>query len=796
MPEALDQAPYRDASLPLEQRIEDLLDRMSPEEKIAQLGCVWSTQLVEDEAFSTGRAAELLRDGTGQVTRIGASTGLRPQESAAFMNAIQRHLVEQTRLGIPAIVHEESTGGFTARDADQLPQGIGLASTWDPALVEAGADLIRQQMLAVGARQTLAPVLDIARDPRWGRVEETYGEDPYLASRMGVAYVRGVQGGDLRRGVAATAKHFLGYGLSEGGHNHRPAHIGPRELREVFARPFLAAIQEADLASVMNAYNDVDGLPCGGSKEILDDLLRGELGFEGLVVADYFTVMLLMSAHRVAADKADAAQMALEAGLDVELPATDCYAELAPRLASGQLSMDVVDRSVRRVLRLKLELGLFEEPYVDEGARRRPIKRPAAGSSPGSSRASPSCCCATRAICFPSTPPSRASRSSAPARTTRACSRATTTTPPTWRSSTGKPTQDPDGLLPRSEARAHSRRAPGSRPRRRPSKAFGRRSRAQTRVIHAGLRRAGRRRATDIPEAVAPRARLRWRWSSSADARAWWAAARAASFATPRTWASRASSSVSSKRSSRPGRRRWWCSSTAGCSPFPGSPRRCPPSSEAWLPGEEGGGAIADLLFGSVNPSGRLPVSLPHNVGQLPVYHYQKWAGQGDGQGETSWPDYNDGPAAPLFPFGHGLSYTRFEYSGSAALRGVHRLPTRAIEITFELSATRAERAGEEVVQLYLQDPVASVTRPLQQLAGFARIALAAGERGRLRFTLDPSQLAFYDRAMKRIIEPGKIEVRAGASSRDIRLSGAFRIEGDIRTLEPHEIRATRVEIE
>ena len=249
------------------------------------------------------RADRLLAHGIGEITRIGATTGLRPRERAAFTNEIQRYLVENTRLGIPAIVHEESTAGLCARDATQFPQAIGLASAWDPDLIERIGVVIREQMVATGARHTLAPVLDVARDPRWGRVEETYGESAYLAARLGVAYVRGVQG-DLATGVAATGKHFLGYALSEGGLNHAPVHLGPRELREVVAEPFRAAIPEAGLATVMNSYASVDGLPCGGSKAILDDLLRGELGFTGAVVADYSTTELLMSHHRIAATRA------------------------------------------------------------------------------------------------------------------------------------------------------------------------------------------------------------------------------------------------------------------------------------------------------------------------------------------------------------------------------------------------------------------------------------------------------------------------------------------------------------
>src|SRR3954462_9561002 len=256
--------------------IDAVLSRMTLDEKLAQLGCVWCTALVADNAFSARRAARVLAQGIGEITRIGGTTGMCPRDRAAFTNEIQRYLVEQTRLGIPAIVHEESTAGLCARDATQFPQAIGLAATWNPALVEQIAGVIRGQMVATGARHTLAPVLDIARDPRWGRVEETYGESAYLASRLGVAYVRGVQG-SLADGVAATGKHFLGYALSEGGLNHAPVHLGPRELREVYAEPFAAAIRDAGMASVMNSYSSIDGVPCAGSPAILDDLLRGEL---------------------------------------------------------------------------------------------------------------------------------------------------------------------------------------------------------------------------------------------------------------------------------------------------------------------------------------------------------------------------------------------------------------------------------------------------------------------------------------------------------------------------------------
>src|SRR5436305_1746407 len=357
---------YRDPNASVEERVENLLALMTPDEKLAQLSCLWSTAFVSTGSFDPHTVAEKMPHGIGEVTRIGASTGLHPQESATLMNAIQQVAVERTRLGIPVIVHEESTGGFCHRDATVFPQGIGLAATWNPDLVKQVARVIRTQMVAVGARHALAPVLDIARDPRWGRVEETYGEDPVLTGTMGTAYVQGLQSDDLRNGVAATGKHFLGYSMSEGGRNWGPVQLGPRELREVYAEPFAAVIRDARLATIMNSYSSVDGLPCAGSPAILTGLLRDELGFAGVVVADYASVLMLMEHHRVAATPGEAARLALLAGLDMELPVEDCYgAPLTAEVEAGRVPLEVIDTAVRRVLHLKFQLGLFERPYVD-----------------------------------------------------------------------------------------------------------------------------------------------------------------------------------------------------------------------------------------------------------------------------------------------------------------------------------------------------------------------------------------------------------------------------------------------
>ena len=359
---------YADPSSSVEDRADDLLSRMEIDEKLAQLGAVFFAQLIKGDHFDPGTALGVIPHGIGEVTRIGATTGLHPAQSAELVNEIQALVVKRTRLGIPVIVHEESLAGYCARDATAFPQALALACTWDPQLVEEVASAIRRQLLAVGARHSLAPVLDVARDPRWGRLEETYGEDPVLAGALGAAYVRGMQTGDLANGVLATGKHFLAHGLPEGGRNHAPVHVGPRELREVYAEPFAAAIREAGLATVMSSYTCVDGLPGSGSREILTDLLREELGFEGMVVADYFAVSLLATYHRVAKDRSEAATKAIRAGLDMELPALDCYGEpLKKAIGTGLVPMGAVDAAVRRVLAAKLRLGLFESPYVDLG---------------------------------------------------------------------------------------------------------------------------------------------------------------------------------------------------------------------------------------------------------------------------------------------------------------------------------------------------------------------------------------------------------------------------------------------
>ena len=794
---------YRDASRGSEARTADLIARMSLREKIAQLGAVWAAALLDDERFSVDKARKTLELGTGQVTRIGASTVLRPAQSAEVVNAVQRFLREETRLGIPAVLHEESCAGFLARDATQFPQAIGLASTWDPALVQEIGGVIREQMLAVGARQTLAPVLDVARDPRWGRVEETFGEDPYLVSRMGVGYVRGVQGDSLERGVVATAKHYMGYGAGEGGLNWAPSQLPRRELLERFLPPFAAAIREAGIGSVMNGYQEIDGIPCGASKWLLHDLLREELGFEGTVVADYFTVICLLTYHRIAHDKAEAAERSLSAGLDVELPTVDCYGEpLMDAIERGRVDAGLVDRAVGRVLRQKFELGLFENPFVDAG------RAPAVFDTP-EQRALARRAAARSVVLLENEgdrlPLARDLGSIAvigPSADSRRLLQGDYSYPTHLEIVFGPIREEGDtddrgeegesALLPGQAAAARELAecftesvtlldgiraavSPGTR-------VETARGCGITDPDRAGIAEAARVAAGCEVAIVVVGGRsglVRGCTSGEFHDRAALGLP-GAQEELVRAVAATGTPTVVVLINGRP-------LALSGIADGPDA------ILEAWLPGEEAGHGVADVLFGAVSPAGRLPVTLPRSVGQVPLYYNHKPSGARS----QVHGDYADLSCEPLYPFGHGLSYTRFEYDalelGTDSIDG-----SRPLDVSLRVT-NAGDIDGDEVVQLYIRDRVASVTRPVKQLVGFARLPISAGESRRVRFRLDPSQLAFYDRDMRFVVEPGEFEVQVGASSQDIRLQGAFTVEtpdGAPRVLPDHVMHPTRVEVE
>jgi beta-glucosidase-like glycosyl hydrolase len=779
---------YRDPNASVDDRVEHLLSIMTLDEKLAQLGCLWSTAFVSKGAFDPAIIAEKMPHGIGQITRIGASTGLHPHESAAFMNSIQQFAIERTRLGIPVILHEESTGGFCHRDATVFPQGIGLAATWNPALVKQVACVIRTQMQAVGARLALAPVLDVARDPRWGRVEETYGEDAVLAGIIGTAYTQGLQTSDLRHGVAATGKHFLAYSMSEGGRNWGPVQMGSRELREVYAESFAAVIRDAGLACVMNSYASVDGLPCAGSPAILSGLLRDELGFAGVVVADYFSVSQLQSHHRVAANAGEAARLALLAGLDMELPATDCYGEpLKAEVMAGRVLLDVVDASVRRVLQLKFKLGLFENPYVDasianaafQAPEQRALARQVVAESiilltndgilPLASRIK------RIAVIGPGADDQRLLQGDYhyPTHLEIAYAARHNQNPP----DVDLPTRIGKSYAPGPYFTPHVTPLAGLRT------ALGNSVEVQyvRGCVVQGDDRSG------FAEAV----------QAARDAGIAIVVVAGRSGVMRPATVGEGNDAVSLDLT---GVQQELIDAIADTRTplvvivlsgrvhtLANVAERANALLQLFPAGEEGGNGLADVLTGKINPAGRLPVSMPRAVGQVPN-HVGHRAG---GDRAMFYGDYTDSPAEPLFAFGHGLSYTTFAFNGLT----VQATSTiELIEVSIEVRNT-GEHAGDEVMQLYCRDLIASVARPDYMLIGFARVSLAPGQARRVTFTVHPSRLAFYDPQMRFVTEPGAFTFSIGASSTDIRAEQTIVLAGEVAEYRQKEIVATRVVI-
>jgi beta-glucosidase len=763
--DAVEQA-YRDPARSLRERLEALLALMTREEKVAQLGSAWVFQLAEGGQLAPGPAAAVLGNGIGHITRISGASSLRPEETAQLANAIQRYLVEETRLGIPAIVHEEICSGLMARDATVFPQAIGLASTWEPELARSLAAAISSQMRAVGAHHGLAPVLDVCRDPRWGRTEETLGEDPYLVARMGVAFVLGLQGESLGEGVIATAKHFVGYGASDGGMNWAPAGIPPRELREVYLHPFEAAVRVGGVGSVMNAYNEVDGVVCTADRELLTTLLREEWAFDGYVVSDYFSIRQLESYHRLAEDGREAAAMALNAGLDLELPSTDCYGRpLLDALEAGFVSESTVDDAVRRVLAAKFELGLFDDPYVDATraadavgtpshrtlARRIARKSIVLLKNDGILPLAPGQ--ASIAVIGPNADTARNLFGDY-------CYPAHVESLREVLASGGSPLSSSFATLTEvDEAEARGRPILEAMRER-----FGSLVSFARGCDVEGPSRAGFEEAVELAArsdvavlVMGDKAGL------GADCTSGEFRDRA-SLDLPgvqeeliRAVVATGTPVVLVLVTGRPSGSAW-------------AHEHCAAVVEAWFPGEEGGAAVAEVLAGEVNPGGKLPLSFPRSVGQIPVFYAHKLSG---GRSQPVG-DYIDLSASPLYPFGHGLSYTTFELSAA-------RIREQVVGASGELvvdvvAANTGDRAGDEVVQLYVRDPRASVTRPVLELKSFARLALAPAESRTVTFRVPVAQLGFYDRELAYVVEPGVIEVFVGRSSDDLARAGRVTI--------------------
>jgi beta-xylosidase len=785
-------AAWRDPALPAEARIADLLRRMTLEEKIAQLGSIWigasgdgdGVAPMQDQFFRYDQPPfeELIKNGLGQLTRV---FGTRPVETAAGMSALaslQARVAAASRLGIPAVAHEECLTGFAAWGATIFPAPLAWGASFDPALVAEMTAAFGAVMRAVGVHQGLAPVLDVTRDYRWGRTEETIGEDPYLVGTIGTAYVRGLQ----RAGVQATLKHFAGYAASRAGRNHAPVAMGPREYADTVLIPFEMAIRLGGARSVMPTYVDIDGMPASADPRLLTTLLRDEYGFDGVVVSDYYAVSFLELQHAVAASPGAAAALALAAGLDVELPGTRCFGEpLLELAAAGQVPAADIDRAAARVLRQKLGLGLLDPDWSPYGQ---------ADSGPADSG-----------------PADSGQADSGPAE--RGGQPAPDLDPPTQRDIARRLAEESVVLLQNEGGDSGRRTLPlaadarvavvgpladeplaffgcysmprhlgGQRPFDETSGGAG----VEVATLLEALRAEGvnvtghapgcdvrspdesgfavavsRTRSADlIVAAVGDEAGLFGHGTSGEGCDVTELKLPGAQEALLHALADTGLPVVAVLVTGRP-------------YALGGVASRLAAVVQTFFPGEEGGGAIAGVLTGRVTPSGRLPVEIPRDAGAQPSTYLRTRNAARHGGSSVD--------PTPLFAFGHGLSYTSFEYSG-LALSASEIATDGAVQISCTVRNT-GPAAGTEVVQLYLGDAIASVARAQQWLAGFARVPLGPGEAARVTFGVHADRTSFTGRDLTRIVEPGTITVTVGGSSDDLPLTGSFTLTGPLRTV-------------
>jgi len=781
--------PYRDPAVSVDDRAADLLGRMTRAEKLAQLGSFWAFEIVGEDGLDADRLRELAPDGIGNVTRLAGSTNLLPDEVAATANAIQRQLVEETRLGIPALIHEECLHGLIAWGAPTFQQSIGAAAAFDPGVVTAMAETVRRRMLLTGARHALAPVFDVARDPRWGRTEETYGEDPYLATELGCAYVAALQGPDLAYGVLATAKHMVGHGLAEGGRNQAPAHIGPRELRNEQLPPFEAAVRHAGIGSVMPAYCDVDGVPCHASRDLLETILRGEWGFDGIVASDYMGIEMVATAHGLTADLGVAAGLALAAGVDAELPRTVAFgAPLAQGLEDGSVDEALLDAAVDRVLRMKLRLGLFERPYVE-----------------------PPTAIAFEALADAE---SRAARALAERSLVLLENRGILPlAPDLGRIAVLGPIADSARDL--LGDYSHLVHMESLREMRTGVDALG--VIGDGEVFEPGDELTGRRTILDAIRDALPGAEVVHAAGSGISAGTDEELEEAVTLARDADVAvlvvgersGLTDDSTTGEFRDRAtlgllGRQQELVEAVAATGTpivlvvVSGRPLALPWAAEhcdaillAWVPGDAGPDAIANVLAGVSNPGGKLPLSMPRSVGQLPLtYRHHPTGGRSHPKG-----DYVDSPVSPLWPFGFGRSYTTFAVDALRLDRT--ELATTGDAVTIRVDVTNTgTRAGDEVVQLYIRDEEATIARPVRELRGFRRVHLEPGECRTVAFVLSTEHLSYVGADLHRVVEPGRVSVQVGTSSVDLPLATELLLRGPVFELVERTVYLTPSTIE
>jgi len=752
-------ASYKNAGLSVEARVEDLLARMTLEEKVAQMQSIWDNKGALFDAkleLDPKKMALNYPDGIGQFARPSDATGpasprLVPgrdlRGTIRLVNALQHYALDHTRLGIPIMFHEEGLHGYAAVGATSFPQAIALASSWDPALVRAVNVVTAREMRARGVTEALTPVVDVARDPRWGRIEETFGEDPYLVGEMGVAAVEGLQGEgkawDLGPAkVFATLKHLTGHGQPESGTNVGPAPYSERALREFFFPPFEKIIARTGISAVMPSYNEIDGVPSSANVWLLQKVLRGEWGFKGAVVSDYYAIEDLQRLHHIAATPEAAALLALKAGVDLDLPSPGAYATLTQQVRDGRVPVSSIDAAVRRLLTLKLRAGLFEHPFAD----------------------------AEQAQAVTDTPEARALA-------LRSAQRAIVLL-------------KNDGVLPLQLLAGKTPVIAVIGPNAAVARLGGYAGQPPLTVsILDGIRaKVGARAKVVFAQGVKITANDDW-WADEVQ------------LADPQenhrlidaaVAAARGADQIvlaigDTEQTSREG----WAPTHLGdrdsldlvgeqqalfdalralgkplvvvlINGRPASTVNIAEQAnallEGWYLGEQGGNAMADVLFGAVNPGGKLPLTIPRSVGQLPMFYNVK---------PSARRGYLFDTTAPLYPFGFGLSYTTFEI-GAPRLSSDHISVDGSVTVSVPVRNT-GSRDGDETVQLYVHQLLGSVTRPIKELKAFERVSVAAGVTKTVTFTLTPESFRMWNIEMQRVVEPGAFELMVGPSSVDLK---------------------------
>ena len=755
--------PYKNSALSVEKRTADLLSRMTLEEKVGQLLCPLGWEMYEiqgNEVIPSEKFKQLIKERSAGMlwatyradpwTKKTLANGLNPALAAKAGNALQKYVIENTRLGIPLFLAEEAPHGHMAIGATVFPTGIGMAATWSPRLIHEVGEVIGKEIRLQGGHISYGPVLDLTRDPRWSRVEETFGEDPVLTGVIGKAMVEGLGSENLSQpySTLATLKHFLAYGISESGQNGNPSFVGIRELHENFLPPFRQAI-DAGALSVMTSYNSMDGIPCTANRYLLTELLRNEWKFKGFVVSDLYSIEGIHQSHFVASTMQEAAVLALSAGVDVDLGG-DAYMNIVDAVNEGQITKEVLDEAVGRVLRLKFEMGLFENPYVDS-------------KKAGSEVRNKEHIALARKVAQASITLLKNERSLLPLKKNiRKIALVGSNADNVYNMLGDYTAPQEDGNVKTVLDGLLAKLSP-----------------SQVEYVKGCAIRDTT--VYDIEQAIAAAQR-----SEVVIAVVGGSSARDFKTSYKETGAAIADSKVLSDMECGEGFDRATLSLLgkqqelltalkATGKPLvvvyiEGRPLEKNWASEnadalltAYYPGQEGGNAIADVLFGDYNPAGRLPLTVPRSVGQIPIY-YNKKAPQNHDYVETS--------ASPLYSFGYGLSYTTFEYSDLH----LSSMTPHSFEVSFKVKNT-GKYDGEEVAQLYLRDEFASVVQPLKQLKHFERFHLKHGEEKEVKFILSESDFALVGKDLKKVVEPGTFQIMVGTASSDIRLRAKIEIK-------------------